>query len=91
MKVVAVYLLAVLGGNASPSTDDLKVILGSSVEPKQRGKGDFAPCISFYITEFIIYRSLFTILIFKGVGELNFIIMEAASCSLELCEVSPDS
>ncbi|XP_017622690.1 uncharacterized protein LOC108466839 isoform X2 [Gossypium arboreum] len=57
MKVVAVYLLAVLRGNASPSTDDLKVILGSGVEPKQRGK-----------------------------GELYFIIMEAASCSLELCE-----
>ncbi|KAK5843151.1 hypothetical protein PVK06_005594 [Gossypium arboreum] len=50
MKVVAVYLLAVLRGNASPSTDDLKVILGS------------------------------------GAGELYFIIMEAASCSLELCE-----
>ncbi|XP_017622688.1 uncharacterized protein LOC108466839 isoform X1 [Gossypium arboreum] len=59
MKVVAVYLLAVLRGNASPSTDDLKVILGSGVEPKQRG---------------------------KGAGELYFIIMEAASCSLELCE-----
>ncbi|MBA0673148.1 hypothetical protein Goklo_024822 [Gossypium klotzschianum] len=29
MKVVAAYLLAVLGGNASPSADDLKVILGS--------------------------------------------------------------
>ncbi|TYG89195.1 hypothetical protein ES288_A12G080200v1 [Gossypium darwinii] len=44
------------------------------------------PYISFYITEFIISRSLFTVLIFKGAGELNFIIMEAASCSLELCE-----
>ncbi|GMH07320.1 hypothetical protein Nepgr_009160 [Nepenthes gracilis] len=29
MKVVAAYLLAVLGGNASPSADDLKDILGS--------------------------------------------------------------
>ncbi|XWS52853.1 hypothetical protein CRYUN_Cryun11dG0107900 [Craigia yunnanensis] len=29
MKVIAAYLLAVLGGNPSPSTDDLKVILGS--------------------------------------------------------------
>ncbi|KAK4441280.1 60S acidic ribosomal protein P2 [Sesamum alatum] len=29
MKVVAAYLLAVLGGNASPSADDLKNILGS--------------------------------------------------------------
>ncbi|MBA0673149.1 hypothetical protein Goklo_024823, partial [Gossypium klotzschianum] len=29
MKVVAAYLLAVLGGNASHSADDLKVILGS--------------------------------------------------------------
>ncbi|KAL7262021.1 hypothetical protein ACSBR1_000415 [Camellia fascicularis] len=29
MKVVAAYLLAVLGGNTSPSADDLKSILGS--------------------------------------------------------------
>lgn len=29
MKVVAAYLLAVLGGNASPCADDLKDILGS--------------------------------------------------------------
>ncbi|XP_011077887.1 60S acidic ribosomal protein P2B [Sesamum indicum] len=29
MKVIAAYLLAVLGGNASPSADDLKNILNS--------------------------------------------------------------
>ncbi|KDO61085.1 hypothetical protein CISIN_1g033355mg [Citrus sinensis] len=29
MKVVAAYLLAVLGGNTSPSADDIKGILGS--------------------------------------------------------------
>ncbi|TKY62011.1 60S acidic ribosomal protein P2-4 [Spatholobus suberectus] len=29
MKVIAAYLLAVLGGNAAPSADDLKDILGS--------------------------------------------------------------
>ncbi|KAL2506996.1 60S acidic ribosomal protein P2-4 [Forsythia ovata] len=29
MKIVAAYLLAVLGGNTSPSADDLKGILGS--------------------------------------------------------------
>ncbi|KAL8027428.1 hypothetical protein ABFX02_14G094700 [Erythranthe guttata] len=29
MKVIAAYLLAVLGGNASPSDDDLKNILSS--------------------------------------------------------------
>ncbi len=29
MKVIAAYLLAVLGGNASPSSDDIKNILGS--------------------------------------------------------------
>ncbi|OMO97633.1 Ribosomal protein 60S [Corchorus capsularis] len=29
MKVIAAYLLAVLGGNASPSAADLKDILGS--------------------------------------------------------------
>ncbi|XP_011090363.1 60S acidic ribosomal protein P2B [Sesamum indicum] len=29
MKIVAAYLLAVLGGNTSPSADDLKDILGS--------------------------------------------------------------
>lgn len=28
MKVIAAYLLAVLGGNASPSAKDLKNILG---------------------------------------------------------------
>ncbi|KAK8366973.1 hypothetical protein V6Z11_A02G151200 [Gossypium hirsutum] len=36
MKVVAVYLLAVLGGNASPSTDDLKV-WNQSKEKRSRG------------------------------------------------------
>ncbi|KAK7284886.1 hypothetical protein RJT34_19640 [Clitoria ternatea] len=29
MKVIAAYLLAVLGGNTTPSADDLKEILGS--------------------------------------------------------------
>lgn len=29
MKVIAAYLLAVLGGNAAPSADDLRLILGS--------------------------------------------------------------
>ncbi|KAL3850320.1 hypothetical protein ACJIZ3_012202 [Penstemon smallii] len=29
MKILAAYLLAVLGGNSSPSADDLKHILGS--------------------------------------------------------------
>ncbi|KAL8474166.1 hypothetical protein ACS0TY_030845 [Phlomoides rotata] len=29
MKIIAAYLLVVLGGNASPSADDLKSILGS--------------------------------------------------------------
>ncbi|KAL5717090.1 hypothetical protein ACHQM5_010162 [Ranunculus cassubicifolius] len=29
MKVIAAYLLAVLGGNTEPSADDLKKILGS--------------------------------------------------------------
>ncbi|KAK9170450.1 hypothetical protein Syun_002590 [Stephania yunnanensis] len=29
MKIIAAYLLAVLGGNTCPSTDDLKGILGS--------------------------------------------------------------
>ncbi|KAG5043877.1 hypothetical protein JHK87_007792 [Glycine soja] len=29
MKVIAAYLLAVLGGNAAPSADDLRDILGS--------------------------------------------------------------
>ncbi|XP_028756835.1 60S acidic ribosomal protein P2A [Neltuma alba] len=29
MKVIAAYLLAVLGGNAAPTTDDVKHILGS--------------------------------------------------------------
>ncbi|KDP34714.1 hypothetical protein JCGZ_10919 [Jatropha curcas] len=29
MKVIAAYLLAVLGGNTSPSAEDLKEILGS--------------------------------------------------------------
>ncbi|KAK6139995.1 hypothetical protein DH2020_026269 [Rehmannia glutinosa] len=31
MKVIAAYLLAVLGGNASPSTDDVKDILSSGM------------------------------------------------------------
>lgn len=31
MKVVAAYLLAVLGGNNTPSTDDIKEILGSGI------------------------------------------------------------
>lgn len=31
MKVVAAYLLAVLGGNTTPSADDLKDILGSGI------------------------------------------------------------
>ncbi|PPS04799.1 hypothetical protein GOBAR_AA15868 [Gossypium barbadense] len=29
MKVIAAFLLAVLGGNTNPSADDLKAILGS--------------------------------------------------------------
>ncbi|GER55591.1 60S acidic ribosomal protein P2 [Striga asiatica] len=29
MKVIAAYLLAVLGGNTTPSADDVKAILGS--------------------------------------------------------------
>eukprot|EP00268_Persea_americana_P006833 TRINITY_DN1246_c1_g1_i1.p1 TRINITY_DN1246_c1_g1~~TRINITY_DN1246_c1_g1_i1.p1 ORF type:complete len:113 (+),score=45.07 TRINITY_DN1246_c1_g1_i1:363-701(+) len=29
MKVIAAYLLAVLGGNTNPTADDLKTILGS--------------------------------------------------------------
>jgi hypothetical protein len=29
MKIIAAYLLAVLGGNASPSAADIKNILGS--------------------------------------------------------------
>ena len=31
MKVIAAYLLAVLGGNANPSADDLQNILGSGI------------------------------------------------------------
>ncbi|PWA95926.1 ribosomal protein L12 family [Artemisia annua] len=31
MKVVAAYLLALLGGNTSPTAEDLKTILGSVV------------------------------------------------------------
>lgn len=31
MKFVAAYLLAALGGNTSPSCDDLKGVLGSGV------------------------------------------------------------
>ena len=31
MKVVAAYLLALLGGNTSPSAEDLKKILGSGI------------------------------------------------------------
>nr|KJB06824.1 hypothetical protein B456_001G120800 [Gossypium raimondii] len=30
MKVIAAFLLAVLGGNTNPSADDLKAILGSA-------------------------------------------------------------
>jgi len=29
MKIIAAYLLAVLGGNAVPSADDIKTILSS--------------------------------------------------------------
>jgi hypothetical protein len=29
MKIIAAYLLAVLGGNAAPSADDIKTILAS--------------------------------------------------------------
>lgn len=32
MKVVAAYLLALLGGNASPSAKDIEAILGSGAE-----------------------------------------------------------
>lgn len=35
MKIVAAYLLAVLGGNPSPSADDLKNILGSGESTSQ--------------------------------------------------------
>lgn len=31
MKVIAAYLLAVLGGNISPSAENLKDILGSGI------------------------------------------------------------
>lgn len=31
MKVIAAYLLAVLGGNTNPCADDLKHILGSGI------------------------------------------------------------
>ena len=31
MKIVAAYLLAVLGGNANPSASDLKKILSSGI------------------------------------------------------------
>jgi large subunit ribosomal protein LP2 len=33
MKVVAAYLLALLGGNASPSAKDIESILGSGQNP----------------------------------------------------------
>ncbi|KAF8395367.1 hypothetical protein HHK36_019313 [Tetracentron sinense] len=40
MKVVAAYLLAVLGGNAKPCADDLKGILGSVGADCDDGKID---------------------------------------------------
>jgi len=43
MKIVAAYLLSVLGGNTSPSADDLKNILGS---------GFF---ILFHLREFLLF------------------------------------
>ncbi len=33
MKVVAAYLLALLGGNPSPSAKDIEAILGSGAKP----------------------------------------------------------
>ena len=33
MKVVAAYLLALLGGNSSPSAKDIEAILGSGAKP----------------------------------------------------------
>ncbi|PPS07912.1 hypothetical protein GOBAR_AA12746 [Gossypium barbadense] len=129
MKVVAAYLLAVLGGNASPSADDLKVILGSvgaeadddRIELLLSEPSSFSSAATFPLSfpryqskneggrrllvcrtqrkRFSFADNLKVILRSgvepkkrgKGAGELNFIIMEAASCSLELCEVSPDS
>ncbi len=41
MKVVAAYLLAVLGGNTSPSSDDIKAILGSVGAEADDEKIDF--------------------------------------------------
>jgi len=35
MKIIAAYLLAVLGGNQSPSAADLKKILGSGLYQSQ--------------------------------------------------------
>ncbi|KAK1323921.1 hypothetical protein QJS10_CPA02g00929 [Acorus calamus] len=40
MKVIAAYLLAVLGGNVEPSADDLKNILGSVGAEADDGKID---------------------------------------------------
>jgi hypothetical protein len=44
MKVVAAYLLALLGGNESPSAKDLKSILGSG-----SSCSDFVCCWLFFI------------------------------------------
>jgi len=41
MKVVAAYLLAVLGGNSSPSSEDIKSILGSVGADVDDDKVDF--------------------------------------------------
>ncbi|KAK1263562.1 hypothetical protein QJS04_geneDACA008427 [Acorus gramineus] len=41
MKVIAAYLLAVLGGNLEPSADDLKNILGSVGAEADDDKIDF--------------------------------------------------
>jgi len=41
MKVVAAYLLAVLGGNSSPNSEDIKSILGSVGADADDDKIDF--------------------------------------------------
>jgi hypothetical protein len=52
MKVVAAYLLALLGGNESPSAKDLKHILGSGLSFSH-----FACCFfSFFGCCFPVYR-----------------------------------